>query len=102
MNQKIKLAPPANTSTVKVSFAILEEEMKRLADYARCYNETYDAQVKPADLVAQIVGHFLNTDRGYRAWRGKKVNGREAVNPSAADRPRDRMSVPAAPQVRQE
>ena len=79
MNQKIKLAPPANTTTVKVSFAILEEEMKRLTDYARCYNETYGVEVKPADLVARIVGHFLTTDRGYRAWRGKGPTGRETA-----------------------
>ena len=56
--------------------------MKRLADYARRYNETYGVEVKPSDLVAQIVGHLLNTDRGYRAWR------REALQRSVNGGPR--------------
>ena len=92
MSDKIKLAP-ANTNTVKMSCVILEEQMKRLEDYTRCYNETYGASVKPQDLVPQIVAHFLETDRGYRTWRGRraKINGRPA--PAAVGH-RSRESVP--------
>ena len=73
MSKKIKLGPPPNKKTAKMSFVMPEEELKRLSDYAALYNATYETALKPGEILPQIVASFLDGDAAYRQWAARQT-----------------------------
>jgi len=65
----IKLVQLPDRKPVKIAISILPELQQALSDYASFYEETYGRDEKPADLIPYMLSAYMDSDRGFAAFR---------------------------------
>ena len=71
---KLRIGKLPDRTPVKMTIQVDPELHQMLEDYARIYNESYDASVGSAALVPSMLVGFLASDSGFkRARRHLKI-----------------------------
>ena len=69
----LKLPKLPDRTPVKLTFAVLPELNRRLAEYAELYAQTYDSKEPLAELIPAMLTSFLDSDRAFvRAQSSKR------------------------------
>lgn len=63
---KLRIGKLPDLTPVKMTIQVDPELHRLLGDYARIYNESYEASVGPAALVPSMLAGFLSTDSGFK------------------------------------
>ena len=66
---KLRIGKLPDLTPVKMTIQVDPELHKMLEDYARIYNNSYDAAVVPSALVPSMLAGFLGSDSGFKKAR---------------------------------
>ena len=66
---KLRIGKLPDLTPVKMTIQVDPELHQLLEDYARIYNESYEASVGPAALVPSMLAGFLASDNGFKRAR---------------------------------
>ena len=65
----LRIGKLPDLTPVKMTIQVDPELNRMLEDYARVYNESYEASVGPAALVPSMLAGFLGSDSGFKKAR---------------------------------
>ena len=65
----LRIAKLPDLTPVKMTIHVEPDVHRLLEDYARIYNERYDADVAPGVLVPSMLATFLASDNGFKKAR---------------------------------
>lgn len=76
----MKLAPlPVQETSVKLSLTFKKSTADLLDHYQACYEEAYDQDVSPRELIESMLLSFIDSDRDFQKWLAAQGKDTQAV-----------------------